>query len=803
MRLCLRRADTENDSGRGSPVGATPSLKRRRNRKGGAKQSCGHPEGLHPRRLAELGGFDREEFQEYELRRLEADQAGGYIYGEKTYATTQEAGHVRRRNGTRTCSGTGTLHSTAIEGRTKKCCSKRSNRPKVRSSENIEKLMKLILAQGATIQTQLLKLKEREQQIENIEVERHKERTEKNGRNYLLETYLESLKEAEAPVTDEEKGDDSGVHTEAGSEQAAHDKHQNALEPLTNSSEGTSRRGRGSKLENQHTPSERAPRSKSETRSTNPHSKNPLVRTHSAHAVTESCQAKNSEEIETKEDEEDFVELRRVQSQVEMWEKVLKINKKLEKEEENLVKLHIQIRRIQSENIKIAKDRSSGDPITESLQTQLDALRTDLDHNSKEIYRNFTQLIQQDEQVVKKQNHLTELIQHLEHTDHEHNLLTDMATSPAAAEPLNIGISLQVKGQEKTSPPDLIPAQAEVSTPDPPPQAPDPTLQAPVGQRCEQSTKPKILKISFDETVIQADAEGAVHTEKDPSPVLTRNIKGILKNRNSETFHVGDLEKVAVNYGSNISSNDVNPKIEKTTCLQKDNPPDNPYQLRKEVPSYPTQGIKNQFFIQGHHTTTDNGNRCGLPGYQQPPPVSGYQPVVQGYQPVGERLLVPSGYQPERNGQPHLVSEYQLERNVQPHPTTGYQPEMNGQSHPISGYQPERNGQSHLVSGYQPEINGQSHHVSGYQQVVERHPLPVTGYHQVGDRQTPLLGYQHLPPQIPGCQQMVSGYQKVATKAIVHNDVDSSGSSDTSGLSSMYSASPTVEEPTYVFNTLV
>uniref|UniRef100_T1GQ57 Uncharacterized protein n=1 Tax=Megaselia scalaris TaxID=36166 RepID=T1GQ57_MEGSC len=61
----------------------------------------------------------------------------------------------------------------------------------------IEKLMKLILEQGETIQQQLAKLRDRELQIARIEEERHKVREKELGKNYLLETYLNGLHEAE------------------------------------------------------------------------------------------------------------------------------------------------------------------------------------------------------------------------------------------------------------------------------------------------------------------------------------------------------------------------------------------------------------------------------------------------------------------------------------------------------------------------------------------------------------------------------------------------------------------------------
>ncbi|XP_055382484.1 histone-lysine N-methyltransferase, H3 lysine-79 specific [Condylostylus longicornis] len=77
----------------------------------------------------------------------------------------------------------------------------------------IEKLMKLILEQGETIQQQLAKLRDRELQIAKIEEERHKNREKEHGKNYLLETYLNGLHEVEEKevVTG---NSDSGVQTE-------------------------------------------------------------------------------------------------------------------------------------------------------------------------------------------------------------------------------------------------------------------------------------------------------------------------------------------------------------------------------------------------------------------------------------------------------------------------------------------------------------------------------------------------------------------------------------------------------------
>ncbi|XP_037807911.1 histone-lysine N-methyltransferase, H3 lysine-79 specific [Lucilia sericata] len=60
-----------------------------------------------------------------------------------------------------------------------------------------ERLMKIILAQDETIQRQLSLLREKERQITKIEEEKHRKRERELGKNYLLETYLNGLDEAE------------------------------------------------------------------------------------------------------------------------------------------------------------------------------------------------------------------------------------------------------------------------------------------------------------------------------------------------------------------------------------------------------------------------------------------------------------------------------------------------------------------------------------------------------------------------------------------------------------------------------
>lgn len=77
-------------------------------------------------------------------------------------------------------------------------------------TQNIERLLKLILVQGETIHQQLRRLHDRDDQIVNLEEQKHRTRVGLLGSNYLLETYLGET----CSRDEEEKENDSGVVTE-------------------------------------------------------------------------------------------------------------------------------------------------------------------------------------------------------------------------------------------------------------------------------------------------------------------------------------------------------------------------------------------------------------------------------------------------------------------------------------------------------------------------------------------------------------------------------------------------------------
>ena len=87
---------------------------------------------------------------------------------------------------------TDTVHPNALK--------KKSSGTKLKNHE-IERLMRIILAQGETIHSQLKKLQEREGQIENIEQKVNDSRTRTAGKDYLLNDYIKYLPEGQGDAS--------------------------------------------------------------------------------------------------------------------------------------------------------------------------------------------------------------------------------------------------------------------------------------------------------------------------------------------------------------------------------------------------------------------------------------------------------------------------------------------------------------------------------------------------------------------------------------------------------------------------
>lgn len=236
--------------------------------------------------------------------------------------------------------------------------------------ETIERLMKLILAQGETIQNQLRRLHDRDHQIEHLEGETHRARVETLGSNYLLETYLKLDPDNADEDDEEEKGDDSGVVTEGGSDQTP-------------------------------PPPPEAP-----------------SRGHKCMSSVE--QSGDGSEPATDNDEATLLNLK---TRIELWEKLVKVNKRLEREEECLVRLHIKFRRYKNsrvEGLRLLPDQDTDEEslrIRDALLRDLEKVRLELEQGTRELEHNAVTLAETEALLDARRHYLKRLQAEFEASD--------------------------------------------------------------------------------------------------------------------------------------------------------------------------------------------------------------------------------------------------------------------------------------------------------------------------------------------------------------------------------------------------
>ncbi|XP_069686409.1 ras association domain-containing protein 10-like [Periplaneta americana] len=266
--------------------------------------------------------------------------------------------------------------------------------------ETIERLMKLILAQGETIQNQLRRLHDRDHQIEHLEGETHRARVETLGSNYLLETYLKSCAEDadEEDADEEEKGDDSGVVTEGGSDQTPPPPPED--------------------------PPSAAPSSKRKEKDKSRQKEEPV---------------ENDPEAES----QDEAKLAELKERVELWEKLVKVNKRLEREEESLVRLHIKFRRYrsqQAEGLRLLPEEEmdkDSHHAKDALLRDLEHVRLELEKGTRELEHNALALAETEALLEARRHYLRRLQAELEASDRETDRLNHemVMTAQQASEP--------------------------------------------------------------------------------------------------------------------------------------------------------------------------------------------------------------------------------------------------------------------------------------------------------------------------------------------------------------------------------
>lgn len=304
------------------------------------------------------------------------------------------------------------------------------------SKSTIEKLMALILEQGETIQHQLSKLRDREIQISQLEEQKHKIREQEHGKNYLLETYLNGLHEAEEKDLTTINSD-SGVNTE------------DTQSPNGGTSPTAALEGGEEKLINPSAHTKKSHFDYTER-------ENELLRDHlklklTSDVATTKAPAKKSskghqrsarhngqEEVLLVDDhaDSDNEENGDWEDEIGMLEKIYVINKHLQKEEELLVRLNAKIKRYESENPNLGED--------EILET-LNRLNSEIEQRSREIEITNREIELSDELLNKKSAFLQELGTKLEAT------VTEEATLMAAETVYPVKPPMLVEGQTEIS----------------------------------------------------------------------------------------------------------------------------------------------------------------------------------------------------------------------------------------------------------------------------------------------------------------------------------------------------------------
>lgn len=267
---------------------------------------------------------------------------------------------------------------------------KKLSQEDARFTENMERLMKLILAQGETIQTQLKRLQDRDDQINQIEHKMHRMRVEKLGSNYLVDTYLGDEED------ESEERDDSGITTEAGSGNGS-EPGSAGVEPGCSKDSGSSTSSCKMGYKNV--------------------SQGNVVSDDTAD--TDLC---------TKESPEDLQMLQDLKSEIEIWESIYKLNQKLEKEEECLVKLHVKFRRLSHEHCQMLKksemvaEGESNQEVFKELEqakAELEQIVALTARRSMEIEHSSFMLMEADKLLDGRYRYMRKLQGELEATDHE------------------------------------------------------------------------------------------------------------------------------------------------------------------------------------------------------------------------------------------------------------------------------------------------------------------------------------------------------------------------------------------------
>ncbi|XP_022823712.1 apoptosis-stimulating of p53 protein 1 [Spodoptera litura] len=263
--------------------------------------------------------------------------------------------------------------------------------PRARSEDPAARLVSVIQHQSRTIHQQLDKLREQEKLIDHLEDQTHKNRMEKHGTNYLLESYLRDLGRC-SEVNDSQAGNsDSGVGVGSGTPPRRHTKHK-------------SRRERH------------------------------LMREHYfTKELTDICQVNSERLMQTQNDtdsEASADELSRIREEIEMLEKLAIVNKRLHREEELVVRLTAKVKRYMDENKANSCENVS------QVTMLLDKIEQELMNTAKEMQENAIELAKADNEIESRMKLLDELTLELEEEELQNTVLERQLNEASSRQPI-------------------------------------------------------------------------------------------------------------------------------------------------------------------------------------------------------------------------------------------------------------------------------------------------------------------------------------------------------------------------------
>lgn len=243
------------------------------------------------------------------------------------------------------------------------------------------------------IASRLFVHRDRELEISTIEEERHKVREKEHGKNYLLETYLKGLGDSEDKQESGAGNSDSGVHTEetAASPVVQHeDEISDTLHPLNDpnlSAFKTGSKKRRSKREHE------------------------LLLEHQSTKEYSSAikDEKKSDEAGTSGSKESVDS--EVAAQIDILEKLIVLNKHLQREEELCVRLSAKIKRYEADASGLSEAQ---------VKDSLSRVNEQLDTKTYEIAKMETEIKTSDEALTAKTDFLKKLYDELEEAEVEH-----------------------------------------------------------------------------------------------------------------------------------------------------------------------------------------------------------------------------------------------------------------------------------------------------------------------------------------------------------------------------------------------